>query len=493
MWSSYVESRKRQAQLTRWRNDPVAYAKERFGLTTWGKFEEIAVSVRDNRITVAKSANSIGKTECAAFIASWWLECNEQAVVLITGSSWNSVGNVLMPRIHKFVRKHNVFPKNVIHDTDIWVSDERHLVARSASEPEGIQGYHSPNLLEIVEESSGLDPRINEALRGNATGENNRILYLGNPLQPNGVFFDLCLDNKPITISALEHPNVLEGREVIPGAVTRTDIEQKAKDWCRPCSKDTPDAITLFWKDEWYIPDHRFTARVLGEFPKQSSDSLLSEALVREASKRFPIETDSASLGCDVARFGDDETVVVEVGENGFLSMETWRGKMTTETAGYITNRFQSGSIQSCAVDDTGVGGGVTDILTENHVDVEAVNFGESSSQPERFANVKAEICWTLKEELETNKDFVLPDDDEFIRQAIEVRYTFDSKGRIVIEPKAQYKKRTGRSPDRFEALAIAWYAMTRGGVYVASSARTSSPNRQEVKRYGRISDEVYN
>lgn len=487
-----VRELERREQLTRWRNDPVAYAKERFGLYTWNKIEEIALSVRDNRITVAKSANSIGKTETAAFIASWWLECHEQAIILITGSSWNSVGNVLMPRIHKFVRKHNVFPKNVIHDADIWVSDERHLIARSADTPEGIQGYHSPNLLQIVEESSGLDPKINEALRGNATGEGNRTLYLGNPLQPSGTFFDLCLSHKPITISALEHPNVIEGKEVIPGAVTRMDIEQKAKDWCRPSAPNVPDAVHLFWNDTWVIPDHRFTARVLGEFPKQSSDSLLSEALVREASKRFPVETDSCAIGCDVARFGDDETVIVEVSENGFVDMETYRGKMLTETAGFLTSRYNRGGVTSVAVDDTGVGGGVTDILTENGVDVEAVNFGESSSQPERFANIKAEICWTLKEELESNKDFCLPDDDEFIRQAIEIRYTYDSKGRIAIEPKPQYKKRTGRSPDRFEALAIAWYAMTRGGVYVAASSKTTSPQRVE-QRYGRISDEIYN
>lgn len=478
-------------QKQRWKNDPVAYLTERLGLIAWGRLDEIAFSVRDKHVTIAKSANSIGKTEIAAGLALWWLETHEQAIVLVTGANWNSVSNVLMPRIRKYVKRFNIFPDARINDNSIWVNEELHLIARSTNEPEGIQGYHSPFLLEIVEETSGVAPEINNAIKGNATGDQNRILYLGNPLAPHGEFFDLCTTTEHITISALEHPNVVEGREIIAGARTRASIERDAKDWCRPCEPNYPKAIHLFWMPEnegWYVPDHRFTSRVLGLFPSQSSDSLISAADISRAVNAPYISTDTVALGCDVARYGDDETVIAVVSTSGVKDIFVTHGKATTETAGRLTALANEMHVTNIGVDDTGLGGGVSDTLGENGVEFEPVVFAQSSSEPERFANLKAEICWKFKEEIESNTSYSLCNDAMLIRQAKEIRYGFTSRGQIVIEKKEEYKKRVGFSPDRFEAVVIGHYALTRGGVAFGSYV----PQVKQERKSRKLTNDLY-
>jgi phage terminase large subunit len=458
----------RAKQREIWAKNPILYFEQRLGVLMYDKLAEILESVRDNPLTLVYSANGVGKTHLAGGLPVWWLECFDPSVVLITGSSFPTIKNTILPRTRNYLRTAEVFEREP-NKTELWLSDTHFLTARTATDPENIAGVHSPNLLQIVEESSGVDDAIFSAMQGNATGNNSRQVHLGNPLRPTGKFYENIRNKagKVIQISAFDHPNVKEGREIIVGAITRENIERTIERSyrSRPVAPHTPGAIHLFWKPEnegWYMPSNEARSRILGEFPAQSETSMFSETLLRAAAKRsadgWETGESSLALGCDVARYGGDETVLAIANDKGIVWMQALRDIATTETAGRITSLANQYPLAGIGVDEGGVGAGVVDILRENNITTMGLNFANASYEPTRYANIKAEMYFAFKDALETKADFTLPDDEELIRQAADVNYVIDSKGRYQIEKKESVKKRTGKSPDRLEAVIIAWY-----------------------------------
>ena len=108
-------------------------------------------------------------------------------------------------------------------------------------------------------------------------------------------------------------------------------------------------------------------------------------------------------------------------------------------------------------VDEVGVGGGVLDALTERE-DIHALGFNSSASasDPQRFLNARAEAHWTLRKLLEDGQ-IALPDDDLLREELAQVRWLLTPSGHIKIEPKDDLKARIGRSPDRLDAIAMAF------------------------------------
>lgn len=461
-----LELRQRQ-ERERWANDPAAYCTERLGLTLWPKLIDILESVRDNPQTAVKSANGVGKTEIAVALVLWWLETHEKAIVLTTGSNWNTLENVLWPRLHKYVKTRKLFPRAQLTNTMLYASDENYAFAKSTNEPEGIQGIHSPNLLQIVEESSGVEPAIADAISGNATGQNDRRVYLGNPLIPSGPFYGWCHSAavNTITISAFDHPNVVTGENQIPGAVSREKLESACAEWGHPCSPDEPGAVHLYWCNKYYKLDHRGTPRIKGEFPEAGITSMFSRSALVAAMNRSPVKSGYVAIGVDPAQSPNgDETSIAVVCPDGVLAIEGQVGMKQTEIAGRAKQLQEEHEAGQVAIDCSGgYGGGAASILEEQGVPTLSVIFSEKSSDPTRWANLKAEMYYLFKEQVETNPNYFLPDDPVLLKQASEIRFKPNSRGQDIIESKDEYKKRNnGESPDRLEACVIGCYAVAR-------------------------------
>ena len=118
----------------------------------------------------------------------------------------------------------------------------------------------------------------------------------------------------------------------------------------------------------------------------------------------------------------------------------------------------------SIAIDDSGVGGGVTDLLIEfaraeqSHIVVDGVIVGAKSYESTRFANLRAQIFWSLREAFEKGQISILSDDD-LKGQLCAIKYGFNNKGQILIESKEDMRATKG-SPDRADALALAFYGI---------------------------------
>jgi len=209
----------------------------------------------------------------------------------------------------------------------------------------------------------------------------------------------------------------------------------------------------------------------LGMPQPAGGDIVVPLHMVMEAVNRAVFQHRFYSIGVDPARFGDDESVVCW--RDGFRVMPVihFRGVDTMRLAGEIITLaraiYSGGYTEAIPVkiDDTGVGGGVTDRLNElqgmeqtkdvtnrtfNIEIIPIVNNGTPTEM--KYINYGAEMWYTMRTSLSTVS---LPNDPELITQLTTRRYKLNSDGRIELEKKDAMKKRGLNSPDRADALAL--------------------------------------
>jgi len=160
--------------------------------------------------------------------------------------------------------------------------------------------------------------------------------------------------------------------------------------------------------------------------------------------------------GVDVARFGDDSTVLYRCRGSKVVGIKTWQRKSTRQVADDIEAEYQAAedTPDGIYIDDIGVGGGVVDNLVSGGLPAYGVNAGSQAIATDKFFNRRAEMYWNLKLLVERG-ELSLPADEELLSELRAVRYLVRN-GKIVLEAKAEIKKRLGRSPDKADALALA-------------------------------------
>ena len=223
--------------------------------------------------------------------------------------------------------------------------------------------------------------------------------------------------------------------------------------------------------------------RIFGDFPRAEADAFIPLEIV-DVAVSADLEVSRintiADLGVDVARFGDDETIIApRIGEK-VLPLVAYRKQETTATTGHVLAMAreimrQHPHIESVyiKVDDSGVGGGVTDQLKEAIYEQRLpykvypiVNNGKADDT-EHYENVGTEQWGVVREMLNDNLSKHLqgekltvdfPDDDKLITQLTSRKYRMTSKGKIALERKEDMKKRGLQSPDRADAVVLSFY-----------------------------------
>jgi len=171
-----------------------------------------------------------------------------------------------------------------------------------------------------------------------------------------------------------------------------------------------------------------------------------------------------SAVGVDVARGGDDQTVLARRWGSWFAPLEKHRGIETPDgqsVAGLIGAALTQGGVAN--IDVIGIGASAYDIARMQGMGVQAINFAEGSQATDRsgtlrFANLRAEAYWGLREALdpEGGRMVALPDDPELFGDLRAPRWRMSARG-IVIENKEEVHKRLGRSPDCGDAVALSW------------------------------------
>lgn len=430
--------------------DPVGFARTRLGFSAWSKQAEIMEAVRDHARVAVRSSHGPGKTATAAQIALWFLKTHRNSRVITTAPTWKQVEQLLWVEIRAAVTKANgldaerVFPSP--GTAKLELGEQWFAIGLSTNEPERFQGHHAPFLLLVVDEASGVDERIFEAAEGFQTAEGAHMLLVGNPTKVGGQFHRAFTTEraawKLIHISTFDTPNYTG--EPVPLEVARS-LPRKG------------------WAEEkrlqWGEASPMYQVRVLGNFPSQASDAVLALHTVEAAQARTvdavvdQQPAGSIVIACDVARYGDDETVITtRIGDQVRIA-KTYIGKATTETTGWIieTARPFLPNVR-IVVDDAGVGGGVTDQLRERGWSVAAFNGAERAFNPDAYPNRRSELWYALADRLD---ELDLDPDEQLAADLTGPTFRLDSAGRRVVEPKADTKKRLGRSPDRGDAVLL--------------------------------------
>lgn len=427
---------------------PRPFFVRELGRDVWWRQAEALEMIRDHDRVAIASANACGKSYLAAGTVPWYLLGRPLGYVVTTGASWTGLSKILWPEIHRLIagaRNRDLAQLGVLNDLEWKIRPQWGAFAVSPKEAENFAGFRTPHgVYVVVDEASALTEEMMEAIEGLCSSEGSKVLLIGNPLRPSGPFYNAFRSREWATmhISALETPNYLTGRNIIPGLATRKWVEGRRREW----GEGSP----------------AWMSRVLGQFPLDAEDVLISLYLAEKAAARSQtavIDEDApVDIGVDVARFGDDATVIQVVQGKVAFAPERHYKRDTMEVAGLVVEAIRAFNPRRVNVDDIGVGGGVVDRLLELGYGeiVSGVNVAEAALDDERFMNKRAEGWWMLADWL--RKGGAIPNDRGIIASLTAPKYTYSSKGQIKLEVKEKTKARLLRSPDEGDALMLAVY-----------------------------------
>jgi phage terminase large subunit len=416
--------------------------------------------------TAVRSCHSSGKTYTLAQILLWWLVRWPDAIAVTTAPTDRQVEKLLWGEIHKAIARcpYPLFPDANL--TELRIGPGNYAIGFATDKRgQGVrfQGFHSGHLLVILDEAQGVSPEVWEAVEGVAASGDVRIVAISNPIIPGGPFYEAFTSDrerwKTITISAFETPNfkdfTLEQLRQLPRGLSEND--PVFTDQPRPYLLGRRWVYDAFWK---YGEESPFwQSRVLGDFPEQAEDALISLRWLEAARTRAVSSSDGPlRAGVDVAGPGEDETVaVIRDSLGAIVALQAWgqpdpRGEVVSFLAPY------KGRLESVNVDSAGIGYYFGRHLSDLGYPVNLVNVGAATSSPAKFANLKAQLYWALRERFEEGQVAGLKD-EVTVSQLASVRYEHNARGQVVIESKEDARKRGVKSPDRAEAVMLAFAA----------------------------------
>ena len=429
---------------------PLAFARDVLRVKLWSKQEEVLVALSTRQRVAVKSGNGLGKGFCAAVAVLWFLYSHDPAIVLSTAPTFRQVRHILWRQIRRLHRRAAQTLGGKMLDTRWELAEDRYALGLSADIADQFQGFHSPNMFVVVDEAEGVSDEIYEAIEAIMTSAQVRLLLLGNPTTVAGAFRRAFYQEshlyQTITISALDSPSVQNGRATVPGLTTAAWVQERRETW----GEDNPI----------------YRARVLGEFPDQAEDTLIKlsdiEAATRReppsppGAERNPDEADEVVLAVDVARFGSDRSVILRRQGHWVEDIRTFHGMDTMELVGWVVAGIRDSQPDQVYIDEIGVGAGVVDRLREQGYRVRGINVARAARQHDLFANLRAEGYWRLREQFASGQ-IIIPVDSQLMGELAALRYRYDSRGRIILESKEAMRQRGLPSPDKADALMLAF------------------------------------
>lgn len=438
-------------------HNPVAFAND---LTKFYPDENqipVMMDIADhNRVTV-RSGQGVGKTAMEANILLWFLTMHPDARIVATAPTRQQLHDVLWAEVEKW-RANSPLLSTILKWTKTYVYVTGHekrwfAVARTATKPENMQGFHEDYMLFIIDEASGVAEPIMEAILGTLSGPQNKLLMCGNPTQTSGTFYDSHTSDRA--------------------------IYRAHKISSRDCPRTNKDNIAAM--ERKYGKNSNFIrVRVDGEFPLQDDDvylpmSMLDHSIHSDWTLTKPIKID---IACDVARFGDDKTVIAYKVNEKVTIYDKVNGRDLMETADKIiqlgielVRKYKYKGVIIVRIDDTGVGGGVTDRLRQIKknspsrfawMQVLPIVFGQRVKHP--YYHDSTTYMYACMKEMLSGVDengqpkpveIVLPDDGDLIAQLSSRRYSMTDASKVKIESKDDYKKRIGSSPDEADCVIM--------------------------------------
>jgi len=289
----------------------------------------------------------------------------------------------------------------------------------------------------ILEEAEALSRDMLEIIDPTIRKDGSRIIALWNPyLDPDAIREFYPIDS----------PRVLD-----------IEIQYYDNPWCPLKILSMAEELKKNDYDAW---SHIFDGKPVG----QSERAVFSRLQVMNAMRRTEVEvtTDKETISCDVARFGSDKTQAFKRVGYRVTDMRSWSKQDTFTTAECLLN-WASDKCTKIIIDDTGIGGGVTDAINKlkykmNKPNIQTVpiNFASKPKNKELYNSIISEMWWEFEKII--NK-VILPEDKQLHLELTSRKYSFEkTTSRRVVETKDEYKKRGFSSPDKADAMLLCFY-----------------------------------
>jgi phage terminase large subunit len=435
--------------IRRWRESPAAFVREQFGVEpdAW-QLEVLSEFPRRRRMALL-ACKGPGKTAVLAWLAWNFLATRPHPKLAATSITSDNLADGLWTEMAKwqakspFLKAAFTWTKTRIFSNDhpeTWFLSSRtwSKSADTSQQADTLAGLHADYLLFILDEVGGIPDAVMAAAEaGLATGKDTKIIMAGNPTHLEGPLYRAAS-----TEAHLWYVKRITADPAAPDRTPRVSIEW-ANEQIEKYGRDNP----------WVL------VNVFGKFPPSSLNTLLGPDEVQAAMKRAPREENFSfsqkRIGVDVARFGDDRTVIFK--RQGLMSYPPiiLRNERTTDIAARVMLEKKAWQSEMEFVDDSGHWGhGVIDNLFAAGFSPTAVLFEGKATDP-RYKNKRAEMWLEMAEWVK--RGGALPNVPELVRELTAPTYTFVN-GVFVLEPKDDIKERLGTSPDLADALCLTFF-----------------------------------
>jgi hypothetical protein len=451
---AYIETRASAIPEHPYTTDPIGWVTDVLGEHVWSKQREILGSLLANRRTAVPSAHEVGKSFIAARAVAWWLSVHPpgEAFAVTTAPTAPQVRAILWREINRAHRKGKLPGRT--NQTEWWINDEMVAFGRKPADydPAAFQGIHARRVLVVIDEACGVPEPIWHAGSSLAANELSRLLAIGNPDDPTAYFAGVCRPDSGwnvIPIDGYDSPNFTG--ETVPDDLRELLISPVyAKELAAEVGEESPV----------------YLSKVRGKFSQQAAGALIPMAWIESAKWNEPKAKPETVLtaGIDVAGPGEAETVLCVRKGGDIISLDVWpEPDPRAKVIATLRDLVPSG-LSRVNVDSAGLGWyfylDVQQALGSYGVEVNGINVGASSdveypNGDRKFANLKAEHYWSLRERFERSEITCL-DDARTQAQIGDIRYT-QPGGVVTIEKKEDAVKRGVKSPDRAEAVMLAF------------------------------------
>lgn len=486
--------------------NPVAFFREVLGVEPWSRQVELLHAVRDHKRVAVCSGHKVSKSHSCAGIALWFYCSFDDARVVMTSTTSRQVDEILWRELRMMRSRAGrcvackiedstgiLIPKPCPHSTIIdgeqgelartglKSADFRQIVGFTAKEPEAVAGISGRNLLYIIDEASGVSDEIFHAIEGNRAG-GARVLMTSNGTRNEGEFFEAFHAKAAyyycMRVSSEETPNVIEGREVVPGLATREWIDEKRAEW----GEDSP----------------LYRVRVKGEHATLEEAKIFSLHMIAESEQRWASTDDAGRLyvGLDPAGeagTGDESAFCVRRGFK-VIELRTTRGldddahlmqllaiiaqhKLPRETPVVVLDR--DGPIGASLF---GTLRQFTDTAPHAFELVAVRPSDKATREPKSYDMTRDELAANLLGWMREGGAIV--EDTKLEVELHSMEWREHVRGKLKLIPKKDVRKLIGRSPDRFDALSLAvWEPLSMRPEMQPQSPQAQAREQAEPQR----------
>src|ERR1035438_8591618 len=387
------------------------------------------------------SGHGIGKSAEIAMLIAWAQSMCENAKVIITAGTGTQLSTKTMPEVQKWFRRAcNTFWWD-INATSIRYKSEKlqanwraDAITWSEHNTEPFAGMHNlgKRIMLVFDEASAIADKVWEVAEGAMTDEDTEIIWLafGNPTQNTGRFRECFGKFKHRWKTFQIDSRTVEG-------TNKTQINK--------------------WIDDYGEDSDFVRVRVRGEFPRAGSSQFIPADTVAECRKYKAqgYEGLPKIMSVDVARFGDDQSVIGTRQGRKCKVLAKYRGLSTVQLAERVIEWQKTEEPDATIVDGVGVGAGVVDQLRFRGYSKRLFEYAPNAQaeNPVTYFNRRSELWGMMRDWLASGAE--IPDDPELASDLTGPEYFFSSKSQIQLESKEDMKSRGLASPDAADMLAM--------------------------------------